>query len=352
MTIHPGAAGVAAAVESREREGRGGDDREHRALRERALILDRSARGRLRISGPRAAEFVTGIVTNDVSALAPGAGLYACALTPKGRIVADLRIYAEAEALLLDSPERATPGWVELVRKYINPRFAPYEDVGQQLRHFGVFGPAAARVVAAACQVDEDAVAALEPYAHMSPADAERSHLVARSPELRLDGFDLFVEQDAAADTWQRALDAGAERGTGDAWEIARVEAGRPEWGLDMDESTLPQEANMDVLGAISYTKGCYVGQEVVARIHFRGHVNRHLRGLRFGHPDGAPTGSQLFAVDGKALGDVRSSVRSPTLGAIALAMVRREAATNDEIVARGEFGDVGAIVTGLPFPE
>ncbi len=350
MSIHPEPAGVAAAVAPRDRGKR--DDREHRALRERALILDRSARGRLRIDGPRAAEFVTGIVTNDVSALLPGAGLYACALTPKGRIVADLRIYAETQALLIDSPERATPGWIEFVRKYINPRLAPYENVGQQLSHFGIFGPAAARVVAAACQVDEDAVAALEPYGHLSPADAERGYMIARSPELRLDGFDLFVETGVAADIWQRALDAGAERGTADAWETARVEAGRPEWGVDMDDSTLPQEANMDTLGAISYTKGCYVGQEVVARIHFRGHVNRHLRGLRFSHPAGAPAGSQLFAADGKALGDVRSSVHSPTLGAIALAMVRREAANNDELVARGEFGDVGAMVTALPFPE
>lgn len=350
MSIHPGTAGVAPAVRPHEQSG--SDDRVHRALRESALILDRSARGRLRISGPRAAELVTGIVTNDVDALTPGGGLYACALTPKGRIVADVRIYADTQGLLMDSPERATPGWIELVRKYINPRLAPYEEVGRELRHFGVFGPAAARVVATACEVDEDAIAALEPYAHLSPADTESVHLIARSPELRHEGFDLFVRENAAADTWQRALNAGAERGTGDAWEIARVEAGRPEWGLDMDDSTLPQEANMDVLGAISYTKGCYVGQEVVARIHFRGHVNRHLRGLRFIGAVGAPAGSELFATDGKALGDVRSSVHSPTLGPIALAMVRREAATNDEIVARGNFGEVRAVVSGLPFAE
>ncbi len=348
MRTNPGPTGVVATSEPRG----SGDDREYRALRERALIVDRSSRGRLRVTGARAAEFVTGIVTNDVDALAPGSGLYACALTPKGRIVADLRIYAESNGFLIDSPERATPGWRELVHKYINPRFAPYEEVGHRLRHFGVFGPAATRVVALACQVTEDEVSALEPYAHLSAPGAERQVLIARSPELRHEGFDLFVEEEAAVHTWQRALDAGAERGTGDAWQIARVEAGRPEWGLDMDDSTLPQEANMDALGAISYTKGCYVGQEVVARIHFRGHVNRHLRGLRFSHPSGAPTGSELFSAEGKSMGEVRSSVHSPTLGAIALAMVRREAATNDEIVARGDFGEMAAIVSALPFSE
>ena len=125
---------------------------------------------------------------------------------------------------------------------------------------------------------------------------------------------------------WERAVAAGATPAGLGAWEIARVEAGRPEWGIDIDDTTIPQEANFDELDAISYTKGCYIGQEVVARVHFRGHVNRHLRGLRAGERrDAPPTGAQLIDDSGNHVGDVRSSVASPRLGGIAIGMVRRE---------------------------
>ena len=125
---------------------------------------------------------------------------------------------------------------------------------------------------------------------------------------------------------WGDAVAAGAVPAGLAAWEIARVEAGRPEWGIDIDENTIPQEANLDELDAISYTKGCYIGQEVVARVHFRGHVNRHLRGLRAaGGGAPPPTGAQLIDDTGNHVGDVRSAVSSPRLGGIAIGMVRRE---------------------------
>ncbi len=115
-----------------------------------------------------------------------------------------------------------------------------------------------------------------------------------------------------------------------------------------MNEETLAQEANIDTLGGVSYTKGCYTGQETVARVHFRGHVNRHLRGLLSDHP--ISTGSLLFADDGAAAGDVRSSVQSPRLGAIAIAMVRREIEHGAMITARWEGGEARAQVVELPF--
>jgi folate-binding protein YgfZ len=148
---------------------------------------------------------------------------------------------------------------------------------------------------------------------------------------------------------------------------VARVEAGYPEWGLDVDDSTIPQEANLDALGAISYTKGCYTGQEVVARIHFRGHVNRHLRGLAFALDDGAeaaeraapiPAGAALVDEHDKPVGDVRTSARSPRLGGVALGMVRREVPVGAALRARWPERDGGAVrerpvtVTVLPFPR
>jgi folate-binding protein YgfZ len=130
-------------------------------------------------------------------------------------------------------------------------------------------------------------------------------------------------------------MDAGAVPAGLEAWEIARVEAGRPEWGLDIDDTTIPQEANFDELHAISYTKGCYVGQETVARVHFRGHVNKHLRGIRAPSVEPPPRGATLHDEGGTQVGDVRSAARSPMLGGIALAMVRREVPVGAQLIAR-----------------
>src|SRR6476469_4390067 len=128
---------------------------EYSVLHNGALFFDRSDRMRLRISGPKAAELVTGMVTNDVSSLVAGEGQYAAALTPKGKIVADLRIFALDNALLIDTPAAAAAGWKEMVRKYINPRVAPYHDVTAEIADIGVFGRAARGIVARATGIDD-----------------------------------------------------------------------------------------------------------------------------------------------------------------------------------------------------
>jgi tRNA-modifying protein YgfZ len=230
----------------------------------------------------------------------------------------------------------------------VNPRLAPYADLSEKLRHFTIFGIGAARITSAVTGLPEHVVSGLPAYGHLPGSDA--GVRVARSPELLLDTFDLFVNSESALRIWQQALDAGARGDAGEAWEIGRVEAGRPEWGLDMDEGTLPQEANMDELQAISYTKGCYIGQEVVARIHFRGHVNRHLRGVVFSAEQLAPRGAALVAPDGKVVGDVRSGVDSPRFGRIALAMIRREVATGDLLMASHDGVEIPVRVVPLPF--
>src|SRR6185436_11229725 len=141
---------------------------EYSALHNGALFFDRSDRNRMRISGPKAAELVTGMVTNDVSALVSGEGQYAAALTPKGKIVADLRIFALDDALLIDTSAAAAPGWKEMVRKYINPRVAPYHEVTSELSDIGVFGRASRSIVARLLDIDDKDLAALPPYGHLS----------------------------------------------------------------------------------------------------------------------------------------------------------------------------------------
>lgn len=324
---------------------------EYEALRTRAIVVDRSQRARIRFSGQRAPEILTGLLTNDVIALESGHGQYAAALTPKGKVVADVRVFRDDDGLLVDTGPRAAEGWSGLVRKYVNPRLAAYRDESATLRDVGVFGPNARHVVAAMTGASAAALGVLPHYGHAAIAVDNARVLVARVPDLAVEGFELFVPADAFDVFWRLALDAGAEPAGLAAWEVARVEAGRPEWGLDIDDTTIPQEANFDDLHAISYTKGCYTGQELVARVHFRGHVNRHLRGLRAAGAEPPLTGAQLVDESGRPVGDVRTGVSSPRLGGIALAMVRREVEPGASLSARGDGGESRADVCALPFP-
>jgi tRNA-modifying protein YgfZ len=327
---------------------------EYSALRSGAMLVDRSTRGRLRIYGPKASELVTGLVSNDVTALTPGQGCYAAALTPKGKIVADVRIFALRDALLIDSPPRARDGWLGMVRKYINPRVARFEDESESTRQMGIFGTRARMALATATGVDPAQLGALPRYGHVA-LDLPAGAIIARVPELEVEGYEVIVPESAYEPMWERLVTEGATPAGLAAWDIARVEAGRPEWGVDIDESTIPQEANFDELHAISYTKGCYVGQETVARVHFRGHVNRLLRGLMVTNGS-VPSGAVVVDKQGKQVGDVRSTAQSPRLGSIALAMMRREiepGSTIEVIVdsAPTQRIAVPAQVVRLPFP-
>jgi len=235
------------------------------------------------------------------------------------------------------------------VKKYVNPRVSGYRDDSHAIRDIGIFGADARRIVSRLTGVAADTLGGLAPFDNVTATVHGAEVLIARVPDLGLEGYDLFVPFEIFDSAWRDAVAAGAVPAGLAAWEIARVEAGRPEWGIDMDESTIPQEANFDELDAISYTKGCYIGQEVVARVHFRGHVNRHLRGLRSaGSPP--PTGAQLIDDTGNHVGDVRSAVSSPRLGGIAIGMVRREVSPGASLTARSEHGEQQVDVAALPF--
>jgi folate-binding protein YgfZ len=324
---------------------------EFEALRTRAIVVDRSFRGRMRFFGEKSGEALTGLVTSDVLATGPGHGHYAAALSAKGRIVADLRIFAMpvASSYLVDTPPRAWPGFLAMVKKYVNPRLSGYRDDSHAIRDIGIFGADARRIVSRLSGISADVLGQLASFDNLTATMHGAEVMIARVPDLGLEGYELFVPFEIFEKVWRDAVSAGAVPAGLAAWEIARVEAGRPEWGIDIDDSTLPQEANFDEFDAISYTKGCYIGQEVVARVHFRGHVNRHLRGLRAaGAPP--PTGAQLIDDTGNHVGDVRSAVSSPRLGGIAIGMVRREVSAGASLTARSEHGEQRVDVAALPF--
>ena len=241
-----------------------------------------------------------------------------------------------------------------MVRKYINPRVARFDDESASTRQLGIFGARARLALATATGLDPELLGGLPRYGHVA-LDLPAGAIIARVPDLELEGYEIIVPESAFEPLWERLLTEGATPAGLAAWDIARIEAGRPEWGIDIDDTTIPQEANFDELHAISYTKGCYVGQETVARVHFRGHVNRVLRGLMV--PQGPVVrGATLADAQGKPVGDVRSTAISPRLGAIALAMVRREIepGTTVDVIFQSDTVERDAVpaqVVRLPFP-
>lgn len=312
------------------------------------LVVDRSDRVRLRFSGPRAAESLTGLVTSDVLALAPGHGQYSAALTPKGKVIADLRILALEDHLLVDTSAAAGPGFVAMIRKYVNPRLAKYEILGPSSGDLGVFGAGSTALLRNV--LGESAVPeSMTDFSHTSVIFGGAPVLVVRSPDYGIEGYDLIAER-PALEALRTPLVAAGGRPVADDQALAasRIRDGRPQWGIDMDDSMLAQEVDLDRLGAISFTKGCYTGQETVARVHYRGHVNRHLRGLRLRSASQPPVGADLQDAEGKVVGSILSSAPAGD-GLVALALVRREVEPGSAVTAVWHAQSAAAEVTSLP---
>ncbi|WP_396203894.1 YgfZ/GcvT domain-containing protein [Gemmatimonas sp.] len=314
------------------------------------------------IHGPKAVDALNGLVTNDVSQLAVGMGQHAVALTPKGKVVCDMYIArTDDDRFLLTMQRRCAPAWMELARKYINPRLATVTDESTRWATWMIYGINAVQAVAnlggAASTVENlgdvmvCGLADWPVWSHGLWNIGTGCVRLARVPTAgTIPGFMLLTEA-TNADLVRARLEASAmRRASRDVLTLARVEGGRPAFGIDMDENTIPQEANLDTLGAISFTKGCYTGQETVARVHFRGHVNRHLRGLVAGEP--IPRHAHVLDGNGKDVGEVRSTVISPRLGPIALAMLRREVQPGDPLRVQAGEREIEARMVVLPFPE
>lgn len=314
------------------------------------FVLDRGARLRMTFAGDGAKAALGGLLTNDVTALKPGDGQRAAALTAKGRVIALCRVFDRGTDLLVDCDAAAADGLVAMIRKYVNPRLAKYAVVTEATGCLGVHGGDAAREIARAIGADEGtraAIDALGAQANVVIGTGEEALTVVRSDDLSIDGFDLIGPRDRIGMLRDALVARGALTADADRARTLRVERGLPEWGAEMDAETIPQEAMLDEFGAISFTKGCYTGQEVVARIHFRGHVNRHLRWLTSAEPLRA--GMRVLDANGADVGDVRTSVVSPARGPLAIAMVRREVEPGATVTARDDAGELRARVEHLP---
>ncbi len=316
------------------------------------LLFDRSDRLRVLFSGPNAAPTIDGLVTNDVKLLAPGQGCYAAILTAKGKIVADVRILRRDDDILVDVAPRAASGAWDVFKKYVNPRFAKYEDATTTLAMFTLVGPHD-RVIPFVSQlvgVSADQVMALPSFHHLSGTFEETPITLVRTPELGdletgVCAIDIIGPRTLWNPLSSMIFQLGATASTAAAWDALRIRAGRPAWGIEMDETTLPQEANFDELGGVSYTKGCYIGQEPVARIHFRGHVNKSLRVLTLQSATPPLPGAELFGEDERSIGDLRSVTPLDTPNTYqGIGMVRREIANGVTLTARWDSNPSGEL--------
>jgi tRNA-modifying protein YgfZ len=308
-------------------------DGQYRALREAAAFVDRSARGKLGVEGPDSVDFLQGQLTNDLEALDAGGGSYAALLDRKGHMQADMRVLRLGEAeVWLDTEPEAEDAVLRHLSMYKIGREVEIAELRSERALLSVIGPAAMEITGIGPLAPEHAHRELEVGGIACRAVATDT------------GVDLIYAPDEAGALSAALVDAGAAEVSEAAAEIRRVETGRPRFGREMSAATIPQEAGIEDR-AVSFTKGCYIGQETVARLQHRGKPNRHLRGLRLEAPvvDGAP-----IALGDREVGHVGTAVVSPALGPIALAVVRREA----EPGARVEVGDggVAAEVVDVPF--
>ena len=323
---------------------------EYAAVRHRVGLCDLSHRSLVRITGADRQRFVQAMVSNDTERLQPGEGCYATFLTNKGKLIADFVVYATDDAYWLDLEPQRAHTLIEALDFFVIADDVTFHDATTEWGTISLQGPDAADLLtlAVGCEVPD-----LPEYAHTTcRLGGHEVRLIRRSHTGEL-GYQLLAPNEALPAVWEAVWqhrDACDARAVGlEALDVLRIEAGLPVLGRDMTEDTMPVEANL--FDAISYTKGCYVGQEVIARIDARGHVNRKLVGLTLAGETVPASGSSIHTPE-REVGWITSATHSLALDQnIALGYVRREVVkpgTQLEVQANGR--PLQAIVVELPF--
>jgi folate-binding protein YgfZ len=307
-------------------------DAQYRQLREECGVLDRSDRGKLLVTGSEAAEYLQGQLTNDVEGLAAGEGCYAALLDRKGHMQADMRVLVVGEEKIwIDTEPEALAAARRHLEMYKIGRDVDVVDAGAERAIVSLIGPRSAELAGSS---------PLPEYCH--------EEIAVDGIECPAVGTALGIDLIPRAEDRERLIAALAEAGAPavdpEAAEIVRIESGVPRFGSEMDTATMPAEAGI-VASAVNFEKGCYIGQETVARLHYKGKPNRHLRGLQLSAP--ASPGA-ILSLGEKEVGKLGGTCVSPVRGAIGLAIVRREAEPGAELLV-GEDG-VTARVVDLPF--
>ena len=332
-----------------------GDARaEYEAVRggEGAGLIDMSGRARIELSGGEAVQFLNGLITNDVKTLAAGTWMLAAFPNVQGRLLAHARIVRPGEevSFLIDTESVTHDKVFRTLERFTLAGDFRVTDVSAATAQFSLQGAKAHAIIES---VLGHSLAAIRQQQGASVVSWRETHQVTalRATHTGEDGYDLIVAASVAAELWEALMRAGARPVGYDAFEVLRVEAGEPRYGVDVDESNVVPEAGRED-EAVSYTKGCYIGQEIIARIHWRGHVAKRLAGLMLEGDGELEAGAKVRTTDGKEIGRITSSVFSPRLNRrIALGILKYDYLQPDTevLVVSGEAEERAARVASLP---
>ena len=330
---------------------------QYHALRRSAGIVDRSGRGRLLITGRDRRSYLQGLLSNDIVALSAGDGCYATYLTAQGRMIADMRVFELGDTLLVDLDGTLAQAVADRWAQFIFSEDVQVTNISSSTAEIGVYGPHAAEALAAALAANAAPTGAagatllrsLPVYATARGSFRGEPVTVIASDDIGVLGFDVVLPVERRPDMVSLLQSGGASEASGAAAEVCRIEGGRPLFLTDMQEDTIPLEAGIEDR-AISLTKGCYVGQEIIIRVLHRGHgrVARKLVGFTLDPGNSAPARGAAIASGGREIGTVTSAVDSPDLGRpIALGYVHRDFVQPGTAV---EIAGIPASVAALPF--
>jgi folate-binding protein YgfZ len=330
----------------------GNAEAEYASVREEgAGLIDLSPRGRMLVTGAEAVQFLNGLITNDMKTLAENSWMPAVFPTVQGRLHASVRVVRLEDQsgvpnFLIDT-EPATHEHVrKTVERFVLAGDFKVTDITNQTAHLTIQGTKAQQVIAAVFLSEPS----LAPDGAMATTWRDVSLTILRATHTGEDGFDIIVGSEQAAQIWNALIEAGAKPVGYDALEVVRIEAGIARYGVDMNETNVVTETNLD--DAISYTKGCYIGQEIIARIKYRGHVAKKLSGIVTDAPISIDVGTEIKSTDDKEIGRVTSTAHSPRLNkTIALGYLKYDyLAPGTEVKLQSNQGTVSGVVTELPF--
>ena len=330
---------------------------EYAAVREAGVgLIDLSSRGRFQVSGSEAVQFLNGLITNDMKTLEENRCMPAAFPNVQGRLIASVRVLRQPDdgtgrtpvpVFLIDTQPTTRQAVLKTIERFTLAGDFHVVDLTGQTAVLSLQGKRAADVIAS---VMGGAAQGIQAYGAAQIFWQQESLTVLRTTHTGEDGFDVFISTDQASALWDAFMTAGARPVGHEALEILRIEAGVPRYGIDMDETNVVTETGLDE--AVSFTKGCYIGQEIIARIRYRGHVAKKLVGMIFDRPVKLENAVKIRSLDDKEIGRITSATLSPHLGCtIGLGYVKYDyLAPNTEVRVTSSHGDLHARVAELPF--
>lgn len=312
-----------------------------------AGLFDQSSRGRILVSGSEAVMFLNGLITNDMKTLAVNSWMLAAFANVQGRLLAAVRIAHREDGFLIDTESATRETVITLLDRFTLAGDFRLQDLTDETAMFSVQGRRASEVIS---RVFGAEAASVERHKMVNAQFGDATVNVIRATHTAEDGFDLLIEANNSSKVGDALTAAGAALISNATFETLRIEAGVPLYGIDMDENNVVTETNLD--DAVSFTKGCYLGQEIIVRIKHRGHVAKKLSGVVLDDSTPVPRNSKIISSEGKEIGRVTSSTFSPRLGrAIALGYLKYDyLAVGTEVKVAAPESETNSTVADLPF--